>query len=566
VSDACRVGRVALRAGSRAAVGATASRLETALRLAAWPAGASGEILLVHRLDLGVLAERASVHALADLIGRRLGAVRPARLRPGDPERPDAPAVAFAGRLEALAALAVQLLRHGSARAWYWPRLLPLPAGPPSLADVAGRLLAAAAAPPHGIVGVAGLVRLLVETGAVDRFVAEVPVEVARRFLAAQQIAEAGAAGLRTWSPPPGERAGDGAPGEPAAAVDAASPVSTSWRALPAAWQAAIIRQARALPEADPRLEWLALVAQVAAFGPIAATRPAVRARDLASHARRAVRSGRVAPAAPAERAAMARLRRAPETIPPPEGSGTAGSAGSLEATSESSQVDLVPEGAPVSDWAGLWLLPAALARLRVAEVVSGHGAGLGLAVMRAVAARLGVPADDPALAPLPRPAPEPPPPAPFVAPASWRRLAAPHARASPALALARAGALRLLTDRAGRLPLDWTLDREALRRHARGLPVRRRPDRHAPTGIAIQGVHLALVRDLRRAAGLSLRRLVRRRGAIAATATHVDVTFPGEVIELPLRHAGLDLDPGWVPWLGRVVAYHYDLEARLRR
>jgi len=32
-------------------------------------------------------------------------------------------------------------------------------------------------------------------------------------------------------------------------------------------------------------------------------------------------------------------------------------------------------------------------------------------------------------------------------------------------------------------------------------------------------------------------------------------------VIELRLRRAGLDFDAGWVPWLGRVVAYHYDLE-----
>jgi hypothetical protein len=32
-------------------------------------------------------------------------------------------------------------------------------------------------------------------------------------------------------------------------------------------------------------------------------------------------------------------------------------------------------------------------------------------------------------------------------------------------------------------------------------------------------------------------------------------------VIELPLRCAGLDLDPGWVPWLGRVVGYRYDLD-----
>jgi hypothetical protein len=24
------------------------------------------------------------------------------------------------------------------------------------------------------------------------------------------------------------------------------------------------------------------------------------------------------------------------------------------------------------------------------------------------------------------------------------------------------------------------------------------------------------------------------------------------------IRRAGLDIDPGWVPWLGRVVSFHY--------
>jgi hypothetical protein len=28
--------------------------------------------------------------------------------------------------------------------------------------------------------------------------------------------------------------------------------------------------------------------------------------------------------------------------------------------------------------------------------------------------------------------------------------------------------------------------------------------------------------------------------------------------VRLEIRLAGLDLDPGWVPWLGRVVSFHY--------
>ena len=56
----------------------------------------------------------------------------------------------------------------------------------------------------------------------------------------------------------------------------------------------------------------------------------------------------------------------------------------------------------------------------------------------------------------------------------------------------------------------------------------------------------------------LSLRRLVRRVGLVRVTATHLDVTMPLAQADLRVRRLGLDLDPGWVTWLGRVVAIHY--------
>ena len=43
------------------------------------------------------------------------------------------------------------------------------------------------------------------------------------------------------------------------------------------------------------------------------------------------------------------------------------------------------------------------------------------------------------------------------------------------------------------------------------------------------------------------------------ATETHLDVDLETKEIDLAIRLAGLDLDPGWVPWLGRVVTFHYD-------
>ncbi len=44
----------------------------------------------------------------------------------------------------------------------------------------------------------------------------------------------------------------------------------------------------------------------------------------------------------------------------------------------------------------------------------------------------------------------------------------------------------------------------------------------------------------------------------LRATETHLDLDLATDSVDLALRLSGLDLDPGWVPWLGRVVAFHY--------
>jgi hypothetical protein len=44
----------------------------------------------------------------------------------------------------------------------------------------------------------------------------------------------------------------------------------------------------------------------------------------------------------------------------------------------------------------------------------------------------------------------------------------------------------------------------------------------------------------------------------VVATRTHVDVLFPAAAADVRIRAAALDTNPGWVPWLGRVVQFHY--------
>ena len=64
--------------------------------------------------------------------------------------------------------------------------------------------------------------------------------------------------------------------------------------------------------------------------------------------------------------------------------------------------------------------------------------------------------------------------------------------------------------------------------------------------------------RWLHRHARLGLVALVRRPARLALSATHIDVRFPLAGADLRVRRLGLDIDPGWLPWFGRVIAFQF--------
>ena len=68
--------------------------------------------------------------------------------------------------------------------------------------------------------------------------------------------------------------------------------------------------------------------------------------------------------------------------------------------------------------------------------------------------------------------------------------------------------------------------------------------------------------RWLRREARIGLASLVRRPGRLGLTPTHLDMHFALSTVDLRVRRLGLDIDPGWLPWFGRVIAFHYEDEA----
>jgi hypothetical protein len=71
----------------------------------------------------------------------------------------------------------------------------------------------------------------------------------------------------------------------------------------------------------------------------------------------------------------------------------------------------------------------------------------------------------------------------------------------------------------------------------------------------------IAVRRWCRRTAGVTVRDIVARNGQVWLTRTDLDVTLPLTALDVRIRRIGLDIDPGWVPWLGRlgrVVRFHY--------
>lgn len=64
--------------------------------------------------------------------------------------------------------------------------------------------------------------------------------------------------------------------------------------------------------------------------------------------------------------------------------------------------------------------------------------------------------------------------------------------------------------------------------------------------------------RWLRRAGRIGLASLVQRPARLALSPTHIDLHFDLSATDLRVRRLGLDLDPGWLPWLGRVVSFHF--------
>lgn len=538
-SSARRIQRLRLSAPDQVSLGRARTRLEDAFRTASLPGLHPGAAVFVRHLDLGRWPAGLSSTALARHLEARVGALPGGAVQVAGEDHPQALAVWFADELEALLQLAVLLARGRIPRAWYWPLAVPGWRASMDTREGLRAVLGLAATLPggdsatarvvDGLLAVSGGAALLWECLAAE---ATMPVDPTGAATSAPVQPASGVASLDT-------------------AVGARLLAS-----LPLYWRACLADWLRRHGPASPRLAWLVRLAvcwrqpalaashgEAAAAVLLAAARAVLLASpaDTGSH-------GAAPGALPAD---MPRPPRTPSpaagfptvddtpgesapggTAPSPDvmpgpGSGAGPAVAARTAAAGSSQTPAATsatgtDSVATAPWihcldqpsafAGLVLVVKLLEYLAIRDTLATHpelaAANLPQRILQAVADRLGIPGTDPIRG--------------FM-----------DAEVAPTAGLTFTP------------PPAW----------ARTFPLRR-----VLTAPTVEGVYmLAMGRFLRRHAGLGLRTLVCRPGRVALTRSHLDVRFAARLMDIRLRRSGLDLDPGWTPWLGRVVCLHYD-------
>ena len=193
---------------------------------------------------------------------------------------------------------------------------------------------------------------------------------------------------------------------------------------------------------------------------------------------------------------------------------------------------------------AGLFFLLQVLGRLGIEEFLERRPhfieIELPARILDDVAERLGIEEDDPARRALSVTDTTVEEAWDFDAPARWENGIA---LAGPRRSVRRHGSV-IEYDASGRLPLALRADLGA--------------DPPEAIDTLVTSWSIALRRWCRRFARIGVANVVSRPGVMLATKTHLDVQLEHDQADVRIRLAGMDIDPGWLPWFGRVVLFHY--------
>ncbi len=565
--------------------------LEDALQTASFPGEQSDRLLLIRRLNVGPISSRSSSAHLSLAIERRLLQLGVEIVDAKSAAAAAATAVCFNDQQTALLGLALRLLRGPEPTEWFWPLAVPGFQPGQALPAALRGLLSATLRTPAGVGATAIFLKALQAQSVLDPLLAALRPQNGPAILQACGW---------NW---------------PAIQVD---PIP-----LPPEWKPALNRWTSQWGLADDRSLWLAAAALAAEKpGRLAAPRELTAAAlsllqalnsrrpdATIAHAATALAEGR--PSAKAETDHRPQNSAGADGLPPilaaehtrdPDRIAVTivpgGRAGSQAASDHGAGPP--PEAHFVGEQttlAGLFFLLPLLARLGLPGFLELRPdlveLDLPQRILQRATGRLSPPQDDPALAALG------PPPAlalsqvdqvPFVAPSSWpAALCRPASPSRPwqVRRLAGDASARLLLDGSGQLvlalwrrrpspavkrlvlPGELTLPPppsiQAARRVLPPLPLRHLVYHRSPLppstdlDLLLDTWVTALRRRLRYDTGLSLGELVLRPGRLSVSPTSLEVMLDLRQVDLRIRRAGLDLDPGWLAWFGKVVRFRYD-------
>ena len=535
-----RVRSVHLTAPSDALLRRGALLLEDALRTASLPEGDGGLLWLVRSFSVGRIHPHASSTSLALTIEGRLRDWGRLARHGDDPAADTAPVVVFRHALEAHILLARRLSQGQPTQGWFWPLAVPAWEPGQAPAEALRRILLSSFALPGGVASAAAWLDALVSATGADLVLASLNPADGAPLLEASGWSMAGEA-----------MAGPQTPGTP-------SP----------AWDRALRTWIPRWGPGDERTLWLAAMA-LGARNPGRLDSPALleAARALIRRIQTPLKEEEASAAGPATGE-----RQAGSNMPEPE----AGSAAPLPPGRERASK---PSESPVSPWGS-----AAGGSPATSRSTTGPTRAEAAPASQGPPSGDGDPARSPAVAREGGSFPTAPPPAtdpihardPGSGDGAWMGLetSATEFAGFPFLIplLRQLGIEGWLEKHP--LLLEWDWPRQLLLRLASELgmagtdPVLDALDSEGLAPAAEPSVLKSLSRHWsqglrrwsQRPGALPLGELVRRSGTVVSSRTHLDIGFDLRQAEIRVRRLGLDLDPGWVPWLGRVVQFHYEV------
>jgi len=513
-----RIRRLKLSGGENTQLQQARYALEEAFRTASLPGLPPNALVLIRRLDLGTIRPHQSAVQLVDTIAETVRSLAGQAVCIDQQMAREATVVWFSEPLQAYQCLFQRLLDGATVDEWYWRSLFPEQRLTLDESFVTELLIKACQTPTNGL-AVALLLQACLAPLRLSRLLSLLTPALARRVMVAQGLSPL-ALSESTASTP---RA-------------ASSPAKTSPLIaspdLTLAWRGAINAAVAQWGEEDVRSRWLALQG-------LLCHRPGwLERRDLWQH----IDVGAWLAAWSVSTPKAHRERRADVSQTPL--SMLANRAHELnQPLRQQDQQDVesldeaaLADGQPSPDEAaampgrfshdaGFGLLISLLQRLGMAELLAQHDVLLAIdfprQLLRTMAARFGLDEADPArcfLAETELTANlvinE------FAAPQAWQHL----------------------------LASSSTLSRHIVL-----------PTNTLRLNELLNYFQLVCAVFLRRHCALSMRGLIRRPGRVTLGRTHWDVQFDLQQTDLRLRRLALDSNPGWVPWLGRVVQFHYD-------